>query len=79
MESEASVSELNAEESWIDIRVSEASVLHPIPDPAAELLRALLRDRLTKRSLRPAELTDAAKTLLASMEAKDAPAGPQAP
>lgn len=70
MEAEVPASELKVEESWIENRMSAARKLHPISDSTAEILRGLLRDRMTKRQLKPTELTDAASKLLASMKSK---------
>lgn len=73
MEAELPAPELNVEESWIESRMSVALTLHPISDSAAGILRGLLRDRMTKRQLRPTELTDAARTLLKAMEPTEGP------
>ena len=57
-------------EDWISDRVSAAQKAHAtVTEAAATRMKGLLKDQLCERQLRPTELTEAAKQLIADMTA----------
>jgi hypothetical protein len=53
---------------WIPARIAEARKLHaPVTEAVSTRLEKLLNGQLSERQLRPKELTDLAKTLIADM------------
>jgi hypothetical protein len=55
------------DEAWITARVAEALKTSPVADAVASAIEEQLKGTMRERALRPAELTELAKSLLAAV------------
>lgn len=65
---------MSKDKDWIDARFEDARKAYPtVTDDAATRLKELLKGQLSEQQLRPKELAETARVLIADMAAPAAP------